>query len=127
MEVAREKSSWDKRLKYFLAQSQRHVFGNISQYTVRHGALDRHKLFMPTPTQIEPAQLRRRVNLGLFARDLISSDRLVRRVAHLADNIEVKPRRFHHHDVCAFRFVQAQLHERLAPIRWVELVRRLTE
>ena len=76
---------------------------------------------------VEPAQPRRGVDLRVFARDLVGGDRLPRHLAHIADDVEVQPGRFHHDDVRALGFIEQRLGDRLAAVRGIQLVGRLAQ
>ncbi len=110
-----------------LTQSQRHVFGEIRHDQVGPRPLDREQRLVSRRHQLEPAALGRRVDLRIFARNLIGRDGLFRHPTHVADDIQIKTCRFHHQDIRTLGVIEFELAERLAAVRRIHLVGRFVQ
>src|SRR5436190_1809884 len=98
------------------------ILGVIGKNDFCSGALEARQDFQDNSLFIQPALLRRRLDHGVFSADVICADRNIKRIAHPADDIQVRQRGLHHHHVGTLFEIQLHFLQRLSRIGWVHLI-----
>src|SRR5437899_2973448 len=90
---------------------------------VRAGAADPRQRFQHRAALVDPPVPGGRLEHGVLAAHVVRRRGVAERLLHARDDVEIRQRRFDHHDVGAFLDILLYLAQRLARVRRVHLVR----
>ena len=94
----------------------------VSNDDVSARALDGREYLQHDARPVQPAVARGRVDHRILAADVVRGERDIEALARPGEHVQIRERRFHHHDVRAFSDVRLDLPQRLADVWRVHLI-----